>query len=463
MRKHIKGFIQNQNQIGKLLWLRSIWHRLRDLWQFHPTVRIYKYFEYLYQIKIKKNPPLKLSSRIYNGVFYICFIGNDEEITLLKIPHLNTKKSNELWNKLRTPQAFNNYLNILMSLSTNSIWGKHFPFVLKVRRDGGYWSSYVEGYNLIILRDLIRERKALPKDIKLSELKRAIDELLLSLKNFQLQNDKVIGDWALHNLIYEKKSKRIINVDLEGFYLYNSSQLEANIHYIEATLCYLKNMIEIRESQNPGDKCILKVLSMVGYASRSDVAYRAEDFPSGYHSLTLRGKYFRGQRECAERLENVPYDFIDKVVLDLGCNCGGMVHTLANKIHRGIGIDWDTRCINAANLIKNLNGSENLHFFTLDLDKGDLSLIDKFILGRQVDICFLLSVAMWLKNWKRLVAYTSQITKTLLFESNGTNNQQREQIDFLRTCFNQVDLINTESNDDLGSKKERILYLAQNL
>jgi SAM-dependent methyltransferase len=175
----------------------------------------------------------------------------------------------------------------------------------------------------------------------------------------------------------------------------------------------------------------------------------------------LRGRYFRGQRDCGDRLANVPYDFTGKVVLDMGCNTGGMLHYLADRLKKGIGVDYDFPCINAANLVKNLNNVNNLQFFTVDLsDKDGLKLIDSFILDNHVDIVFLLSVCMWLPNWKEVIAYAAQKADVLLFESNGDERQQKEQEAFLGTCFGEVALLNVKSEDDLG-QKNRSLFLCK--
>ncbi len=44
--------------------------------------------------------------------------------------------------------------------------------------------------------------------------------------------NELFGDWALHNLIYSIKYKRIINIDLEGFMTYNPLPEWANFEII---------------------------------------------------------------------------------------------------------------------------------------------------------------------------------------------------------------------------------------
>ncbi len=155
------------------------------------------------------------------------------------------------------------------------------------------------------------------------------------------------------------------------------------------------------------------------------------------------------------------FNFTNKIVLDIGCNSGGMLHSLANKIQLGVGVDRDGKCVNAANLTRSLNQTHNLWFYTIDLEKENLTIIEKFLLGNTVDICFLLSVCMWITNWKEVIAYASQISEALLFESNGSGSEQTEQVDTLHSFFNEIQLIHSKSLDDVN-QHARKLYLCQN-
>jgi SAM-dependent methyltransferase len=189
-----------------------------------------------------------------------------------------------------------------------------------------------------------------------------------------------------------------------------------------------------------------------------DKAYRGQGFLVGYQTLELNGKLFRGQRECSERLKKVPYDFDGKVVVDLGCNCGGMLHALSKTIKKGYGFDVDPKCISAAQAINVLNHTANLEFFTFDLDRDELSLLPCFLLHEKADICFLLSVCIWLKKWRMVVKQAATLADVLLYEANGTAEQQEEQVNELRRYFNKISLISDESLDD-PTHHERKLYL----
>ncbi|NMB07161.1 MAG: SGNH/GDSL hydrolase family protein, partial [Tissierellia bacterium] len=231
------------------------------------------------------------------------------------------------------------------------------------------------------------------------------------------------------------------------------------IQYTGYNLEQIANLV-VRGKYYDDDPEINKVLGLLNYAKTSGKSYDGSLYGSAYHSLRLKGYYFRGQREPNLRLQKVPYDFTDKVVLDIGCNAGGMLHVLANKIKMGIGIDYDYRLINAANAIKKINNNNNLSFYRFDLENEELDLIKNYILSKdgKIDICFLLSVCMWIKNWKDVVAFVASISNSLLFETNGTQQQQLEQMEELEKNYNYIEVVEEESNDDPGQPNRRLLF-----
>ncbi|HAE92598.1 MAG TPA: hypothetical protein DCG60_08165 [Tissierella sp.] len=246
----------------------------------------------------------------------------------------------------------------------------------------------------------------------------------------------------------------------------NNLHRSYNDLWVKYTGYNLEQIAEIASRQYDNyDKDVEKILGLLNYAKTSGESYDGSMYDSAYHSLYIKGYYFRGQRECDFRLENVPYDFSDKVVLDIGCNAGGMLHSLKEKIKMGIGIDYDSRLINAANAIKSINRSHNLSFYTFNLEKEDLALIKNFIISKdeKVDICFLLSVCMWIDNWKEVVSFVSSISQTLLFETNGSYSQQIEQIKELEKIYNRIELIEEESRDDPGQSNRKLFLCYNNI
>lgn len=458
MEKEIKKFIASQNQRGRFLWLRPLLSVRREPFRY-PIKRYYYLFSYVFRIFSKRCQPIDWEN--HGSVFYICLAEDNERTFVAKLPRLDTRWACELQESLRSEQSFSEYKQLLMSLPENSYLGRHVPEVYSVRRDGGYDSALVEGENLANILVHFREFQAFPANVEARALINAVDEIEKNLKAYWASAGKISGDWALHNLMFEHSTGVIKNVDLEGFHTYNENRVEAQPDYILAELRTLTSIVELILESGIESRKKLMVLNSAWYSTGSDKTYNGSEYFAGYHSFNILGSYFRGQRECSSRLADVPYDFTGKVALDLGCNCGGMLHSLADKIAEGIGFDRDTRCINTANLIREVNGTDNLHFFSYDLELENLDFLENYLLGRKVDVCFLLSMCMWLDNWKRVVEFTASKAKSLVFESNGSSQEQKEQIEFVRSCFKNVSMIAKDSPDDPG-QKNRSLYLCEN-
>ncbi|PQJ79046.1 class I SAM-dependent methyltransferase [Polaribacter porphyrae] len=201
----------------------------------------------------------------------------------------------------------------------------------------------------------------------------------------------------------------------------------------------------------------LKVINLLNYTKKSASTYSGELYDVGYHTFNFGGKVLKGQRNPEERFANVPFDFKNKTVLDIGSNQGGMLNAIAKEIHYGVGIDYDSRMINVSNRIKEHSKNSNLQFYVFDLENEKLDYIKDFLPTNKVDICFLLSVCMWLPNWKELIQFVQSISDNLLFESNGKDEQQEEQISFLKSIYKNVQLINEISDDDPLQKKRKLL------
>lgn len=236
------------------------------------------------------------------------------------------------------------------------------------------------------------------------------------------------------------------------------------VKYTGYNLEKIANLV-LKGKYNNNDLQINKVLGLLNYAKTSGKSYNGSWYGSAYHSLRLKEYYFRGQRECDLRLQKLHYDFSDKTVLDIGCNAGGMLHAISDKVKIGIGIDYDYKLINASNGIRTINGTNNLSFYRFDLENEDLNLIKNFILSEdeKVDICFLLSICMWIKNWKEVIAFVASISNNLLFETNGTQKQQLDQIEELKKHYENIEIIEEESNDDPGQGNRILLFCRKEL
>lgn len=197
-----------------------------------------------------------------------------------------------------------------------------------------------------------------------------------------------------------------------------------------------------------------KVLKIINHTKTNKNSYNGLNCESGYHSFELDGKPYVGYRDNANRIKAVKgFDFTNKVVLDMGCNMGGVLHAMSNAIKYGVGVDFDPKCINAANVVKDLNNKNNVNFYVFNLDKNDFDLIDGYILEDKVDICMFLAVAMHIKRWREVIEFCHSKSNTLLFESNGRQHQQTAQMEFVKTLYNKVTY--------LFKDKRRKMYLCE--
>jgi len=199
------------------------------------------------------------------------------------------------------------------------------------------------------------------------------------------------------------------------------------------------------------------VLNILNYSIGAKRKTFGHSFEAAYHTVKLGDEIFKGQRDIPTRLAHINFDFKDKVVMDLGCNAGGMLHELSSSIKMGIGVDYSAKVINGANAIKAYNGLNNLSFYTFNLDKEPLKLLTNFAYGEKIDVCFVLAIALWIKKWKEIVQYCHTVSDTLIYESNGNEDYQQEQEAFLKTLFTNVKMLADRSDDDNRGNAGRLL------
>lgn len=207
---------------------------------------------------------------------------------------------------------------------------------------------------------------------------------------------------------------------------------------------------------NPEDRSFRQVQNLLNYTKISGSSYSAYRYPAGYHSIEINGHRLQGQRDPVKRLEEVPIDFRGKTILDIGCNQGGMLFQLDGLVKWGVGIDYDSRMINAANRIKSLRKISTLNFYIFDLEKEPLNLIEDLIPESKVDVIFLLSVCMWLENWREVVEFGCKISNSMVFETNGSDEQQLAQEGHLRKLYENVLLLTKSSEDDPKQKRRKL-------
>jgi hypothetical protein len=433
--------------------LRYILH----IYYFHPKYRFINGLRAKVNIALGKWERMTCEPGSFQRIFYVCLDVSVPHKVVVKIPRGDNAYSCNFVSSLRSEENFKKYSTIIRGIKQDPWLGRHCAHVVVLQRNGGYTSEFIQGYGMARLRNRLPELEALPKGVR-EGLAAAIQQLIADLRSYKAQHGKLVGDWAFQNLVYSPENASIINVDSEGFYSFQTPSVENNLAAIEEELTDIYQILEALDSDLPGDIKTVAAFRILDEVRRSGTAYSGGRFLVGYHSMELHGKLFRGQRQCSERLAGVPYDFHGKIVADLGCNCGGMLHAMSKSIKKGYGFDYNPKCVNAAHVVKALNQSSNLEFFNFDLDRDDLTLLPSFTLDQKVDICFLLSVCMWLKRWQEVVLQAVDLSDTLLFESNGTALQQEEQEALLYSCYSTVQLLSDNSPDD-PLQSDRKLYL----
>lgn len=162
-----------------------------------------------------------------------------------------------------------------------------------------------------------------------------------------------------------------------------------------------------------------------------DTFKRIFQFGGSYTSIYINGKLVaEGGRDPFTRLNLLPLDFKNKTVIDLGCNCGGMLFALSDKIKKGIGYEINEEAVNNANTIKENFNIKNLDFFVKDLEK--LETIEPI----DIDIMFMLSISRWVRTWKEVIKKLDP--KTLVFEAHGKPHEVEDQVNFINQHFSKV-------------------------
>lgn len=172
----------------------------------------------------------------------------------------------------------------------------------------------------------------------------------------------------------------------------------------------------------------------------------------GYHSFYIDEIKIRGQRNPKERIDifSKSIDFNNKVVVDFGCNVGGMLFHLPD-IKKGYGFDFAKIDIQAANNIKKILNRPELFFHVVDVDTvKNFNDLNKFYEDRP-NVFFLLSIGGWMKNHLRLYEYCADQKGEIILELNDQFTDQH-QIEFFKSKGYSPILINPNSNDDIEKK-----------
>ena len=133
-----------------------------------------------------------------------------------------------------------------------------------------------------------------------------------------------------------------------------------------------------------------------------------------------------------------------------------MLHHLG-EIKRGIGIDYDEKCITAANNISTILEKDNLDFHVHDFDRDScISMLEK--IDFKPDIIFILSLGSWVKNWKDLYGVCLLYNCKLILETNN-DTEGADQLKFFQDKGLAPNLLINNSRDDSTGNHIRKTYL----
>jgi hypothetical protein len=470
---------------GKRLKQELVWG-LKQIYLFHSSERFHSFAQIGLNRASGKWRLLKLHPATVHTLFAVFVENSPEGARVVKVPLCSTESSMKLVNALKDPNEFPRYAKILTGLTLLPALGEHCVRVAEVRRNGGYASEYVAGANLTEVRHMLFHGNPLPKSER-QKLINALQALIAHVNEYHRQNGEIIGDWSLNNLVFEPGGAVIINVDAEGFYTHRTQKSWWNREKLEAELGALGELIRLLDSDSTEDFKMAELFRVRDTVQGSGQCGSANLTAHG-HSLELNSRRFRGRpgvpehlakvsldfscrcRSCSsrnfilERLAQVPFDFRDKVVLDLGCHMGDILHALAGTIRKGYGFDVDPDCVNAAHLTRGFSNVRNLEFFTFHPERQHLGLLKCFLLREIVDICFLFASRNWLEQWPQIAAQAAQLSSAMLVEEEDILQRPSHQVDLLHEYYEKIELV-AEAFDDNGpfslDRRRRLYFCAE--
>ena len=289
-----------------------------------------------------------------------------------------------------------------------------------------------------------------------------------SVENFQnLIQAFSIEQLEMSKILLEKKGKGFQVVDgvhRLALYFLKSGKFTIPRAYIQ----FLENPTQSFETTNlmRYEKTILRGLRKTQGGRFSNGWSVTKDANSGYHGYKIFGLDLIGQRDPQMRLEIIERQYIldGKNILDLGCNTGGMLFHIADP-GKCVGIDFDSRCISAANKIKTSIGkidpefSNRFHFEFGDLN-SDFGKLSKMISEYKITTCFVLSIGSWVDNWRGLYTFLANAKIDIVLETNN-DSEGLPQIELLRSQKYIVNEISNQSLDDSTGNYGRKTYLCR--
>ncbi|UTR10570.1 hypothetical protein MM300_22345 [Evansella sp. LMS18] len=246
----LKPIIRNlvyQNKTLTKLWINFIKFRDRNK-LIHR--RIYNKFYFLYLTNLKGYQEMHFDKKITNAMFKI-FITLDEK-KVYKVIRKDNIYSYNFYRKIKQKDNFIAYSKKLESMNKLEYLGGNISAVSAIHRNGNYEAPYINNDNLQIVKLKLLADEYILDSIEISAILYAIEEIVTNLERYYKKFNYIPGDWMLHNMVYDIKSRKIINIDLEGFYTYRNHEIGNNLERIKndfEELFYLLRNIEETHSK----------------------------------------------------------------------------------------------------------------------------------------------------------------------------------------------------------------------
>jgi len=145
----------------------------------------------------------------------------------------------------------------------------------------------------------------------------------------------------------------------------------------------------------------------------------------------------RGQRDPAARYELLSVDFVNKTVLDLGSNAGGMIFGVAEVVRQAVGVDFDPALTQLGNEIVAMLGWSQQEVSFHGFDFNSRTRLDTLLTLAQdktqrFDIITMYSLNMWIRDPERIILWAQEHANIFIMETNGADRVQQQSISVLR-------------------------------
>jgi len=220
--------------------LSTFRNRIVHLWNKSIYI-IYFYCRFKYLVLIRRLKPVVLAKErgeCFN-VLLAASKGKDKQV--VKIFNHEKWLGYLIYKKLRNTKIFHEYCSALHQAKELPFIGEHSCRLIKIDKLGGYTTEYIEGYNLAYLPKLSHMSEA---KVKKQDILHAIDVLILALEKYCKKRRRLTGDWMIHNLLYDVKNKKIVNINLEGFHTYSAPVEENDINLLKGRLNHARDSIK---------------------------------------------------------------------------------------------------------------------------------------------------------------------------------------------------------------------------